>query len=336
MEDASNPGTTTTDHASAPTAAPIHPRPARSARSGSGRGRQRHERLTFDAPRSPETTGAWLHVISGPSSPVVARGALELAARFLACGHRVLIVDGSPRLQLHDRFDREMRWGVVECLTGEMPVLGLVQDVGRLGLYLLAHGMPAKRTHWPQLGRVLDEARPHFGRLVLALDADAPAAIGEALAGWHLEGWWSERGRRKRPATAFSDRLGIHLAELDLEELREPRLELLDARLWALTTQRVEAAAHSAPAPTPNAAPTAPAMTSAPAVSSAPVAVSPRPALASTPVVPTAHAGAPTTLDSDVRVRERLRFLLWMRRIQSEGRRPDRATEPSDAAARSR
>ena len=326
MDDASNPDATTTDHASAPAPAPIRPRPARSARPGPGSRRARHERLTFDAPRPPETTGAWLHVVSGPSSPVVARGALELAARFLACGHRVLIVDGSPRLRLHDRFDREMRWGVVECLTGEMPVLGLVQDVGRLGLYLLAHGMRAKRTHWPQLGRMLDEARPHFGRLVLALDADAPAAVGEALAGWHLEGWWSERGRRKRPATAFSDRLGIHLAELGLEELREPKLELLDARLWALTTQGVEAAAYSAPASTPSA------VHAAPPPTSAPVAASPRPVLASTPVAPTVQAAAPTTLDSDVRVRERLRFLLWMRRIQSEGRRPDPATEPSDAA----
>ena len=74
--------------------------------------------LAFDTPRLPESTSAWLHVVSGASHLAVARGALELAGRFLAAEHRVLIVDGSPRLKLHRRFDREARWGVTECLTG--------------------------------------------------------------------------------------------------------------------------------------------------------------------------------------------------------------------------
>jgi hypothetical protein len=302
MDDTSHPDPTTTDHPSDPHAAPASARRARSGWPWRGAGRARHDRLTFDAPRPPESTGAWLHVVSGPSGSSVARGASELAARFLSVGHRVLIVDGSPRLRLHDRFDREVRWGVVECLAGEMPLLGLVQDAGRLGLYLLAHGMPARRTHWAQLGRMLDEARPHFGRLVLALDPDAPAAIGEALAGWHLEGWWSEQGHRKGPASRLADRLGIHLSGLDLEALPEPTLESLDARLWALSTLRVEAAAQSSRA------------------------------VASAPVTSSIRSATATTLECDARVRERLRFLLWMRRIQTEDQRPDAARVPADAS----
>src|SRR6185503_6901181 len=149
------------------------------------------EPTLMPAPRVPEGTSAWLHVVSGQGVEGIARGAFELAARFLARGDRVLLIDAGPRLHLHERFERESRWGVVECLTGRLPVLGLVQDTGRLGLYLLAYGTPARRTHWPQLGRLLDEARPHFARAVVAIETDAPPVIGEALGGWHLEGWWA-------------------------------------------------------------------------------------------------------------------------------------------------
>ena len=83
------------------------------------------ERLGAVTPRDPEATGAWLHVVSGASVPALSRAVFELAARFLAAGHRVLLVDGAPRLRLHDRFDREARWGVIECLRGEFPALGL-------------------------------------------------------------------------------------------------------------------------------------------------------------------------------------------------------------------
>jgi hypothetical protein len=301
MDDANHPASKPPDTASdLPAAPPAAPR-AWSIWRWRGSGRARRARLTFEVPRIPETTGAWLHVVSGTSATVVARGALELAARFLSDGHRVVIVDGGPRLQLHDRFDREARWGVVECLTGEMPVLGLVQDVGRPSLYLLAHGVPARRTHWLQLGRLLDEARPHFGRAVLALDPDAPAAIGEALAGWHLEGWWGGRGRRTRRAARLADRLGVHLANLDLDAMPGAKLEALEVRLRTLTALR----ASTGPAANP--------------------------ALDPAPVAPAAVPMVATTLDCDLRVRERLRFLLWMRRIQTEGQRPDPARAPVDA-----
>jgi hypothetical protein len=254
--------------------------------------------------------------VSGASPVTVARGALELAARFLSRGQRVLIVDGGPRLHLHDRFDREARWGVIECLTGEMPVLGLVQDVGRLGLYLLAHGIPARRTHWPQLGRLMDEARPHFGRAVLALDAEAPAAIGQALAGWHLEGWWAERGRATRRATRLADRLGIHLSDLALEAMPDAKLAALDARLWTL--KALVASVEAPPTPAAGRSPVAAAV--------APEVVAPA-AAAPTVVAP----AVATTLDCDPQVRERLRFLLWMRRIQTEGQPPAPAPPPMAA-----
>ena len=273
-----------------PADAPSRPasRPRRSRR-------WKRARLTFDSPRVPEETSAWLHVVSGPSPSIVARGVLEMAARLLAEGHRVLIVDGGPRLQLHDRFDREMRWGVIECLTGEMPVLGLVQDVGRLGLYLLAHGLPAPHPHWLQLGRLLDEARPHFGRAVVALEPDAPPSVGEALVGRHLEGWWGTRGKDWRNvgklADRLSDRLGIHFSPLVLDAVPHARLETLDVRLWSLIADRPLGDDEPEPEVVPEVAP--------------------------------AMATVTGTLDCDLRVSERLRFLLWMRRIQNEGQGAD-------------
>src|SRR5262249_27261449 len=155
---------------------------------------------------------------------------------------------------------------------------------GRPGLYLLAHGAPARRTPWAQLGRLLDEAQPHFGRAILAIDPEAPAAIGEALAGWHLEGWWAERGRASRTAIRLADRLGIHLSELDLLAVPEAKLEVFDERVRALAPMDdsrpglVESAAFAAPDAPP---------------------------------------AEPIVLACDLHVRERLRFLLWMRRVQS-------------------
>jgi hypothetical protein len=253
-------------------------------------------RLGAAGERDPETTGAWLHVVSGASVPVLSRAVFELAARFLAGGHRVLLVDGAPRLRLHERFDREARWGLVDCLGGGLPVLGLIQDSGRLGLYLLAHGAPAGAPFWPRLPEVLDAARPHFGRAILALDPDSPAAIGDALAGVHLEGWWPRGGSEARRAAGIGGRLGIPFADLDLESLLVPRLEALDARLWALV----------APAPPPGDESVAPAIE----------------APAATPVAADAAEPAePVEMESDPRVRERLRFMLWMRRVEAEGAR---------------
>jgi hypothetical protein len=255
------------------------------------------QRLGAAPPRAPEETSAWLHVVSGPTVPALSRAVFELAARFLAGGHRVLILDGAPRLRLHQRFDRESRWGMVECLGRGLPVLGLVQDSGRLGLYLLAHGAPGGTVAWPGIARVLEDVRPHFGRAILAVDPDAPAAVGEALAGAHLEGWWPQGGSEARRAAGIGGRLGIPFGELDLEAMLQPRLEALDARLWHLV-------APPPPAEVPGAEPVE-------AVAAAPA--------------------EPVSLDSDPGVRERLRFLLWMRRVETEGRAvPTGASPPAE------
>lgn len=259
----------------------------------------RSERLGVVTPRAPEATGAWLHAVSGASVPTLSRAVFELAARFLAGGHRVLLVDGAPKLRLHERFDRESRWGVVECLGGGLPVLGLVQDSGRLGLYLLAHGTPAGETAWPRLREILDSARTHFGRVVIALDPDTPAVFGEALAGVHLEGWWPQGGSEARRAAGIGGRLGIQFADLNLDSMLIPRLEALDARLWALL----------APAPhaeTPGERP------------EEPPATRPTGSAAAEPE----GASEPVSLEGDRRVRERLRFLIWMRHVEAEGARP--------------
>jgi hypothetical protein len=254
------------------------------------------ERLGAAGPRQPEGTGAWLHVVSGPTVPVLSRAVFELAARFLARGDRVLVLDAAPRLRLHERFDREARWGVLDSLAQPLPVLGLVQDAGRLGLYLLAHGTSAGPADWSQLPRVLDEARPHFGRAILALDPDAPQVIGQALAGVHLEGWWPLGAREARGTAGIGGRLGIPFSDLDLDGMLTPRLETLDARVWTLAAPPVPAELET-PEVVPEAAPDA---------------------------VPVAGAGEaparePVELEGEPEVRERLRFLLWTRRAASEG-----------------
>ena len=285
MDDVSKHDSVPLPDSGSPSADPPAP-PARYDERGTERGPGRLGAVTA---RAPEATGAWLHVVSGASVPALSRAVFELAARFLARGHRVLLVDAAPKLRLHERFDRESRWGVVECLDGELPVLGLVQDSGRLGLYLLAHGTPAGTPAWPRIGQILDEARPHFGRAVLALDPDAPAAIGEALAGAHLEGWWPG-GSEARRAAGIGGRLGIQFADLNLDSMLLPRLEALDARLWTLVAPAPPAEEPAAPAAQPSAD-------------------------------EAAEVSEPVRLDSDPRVRERLRFLLWMRRVEAEGKK---------------
>lgn len=289
MDDASEPHPHT---ASSPGIAwdgqPLPPEPA-----PAGGDMSRPVRLGAVPLRDPAATDAWLHVVSAATVPVLSRAVFELAAQFLAGGHRVLLVDASPRLRLHDRFGRESRWGVVECLGG-MPVLGLVQDAGRFGLYLLAHGDASRPAEWSRLESVLDEARPHFGRAVLAVDPAAPAAIGAALAGVHLEGWWPQGAREARRAAGTGGRLAVPFSDLSLDHLLVPRPEALEARLWQLV----------APPGDPAAA--------APATGASPAAVPDS-----------------AEMESDPRVRERLRFLLWMRRVEAEGARSPVPTLPA-------
>jgi len=257
--------------------------------------------------RKPEITGAWLHVVSGPTVPVLSRAVFELAARFLARGDRVLLLDGAPQLRLHERFDREARWGMLDSLAGPLPLLGLVQDAGRLGLYLLAYGTLEGLADWSRLTTLLDEARPYFGRTVLALDPDAPAVIGHALAGVHLEGWWPSGSREARRAAGIGGRLGIQFSDLNLDAMLTPRLEALDARVWGLAAPAVEE-----PIAEPASEPVEPPIAE-------PVGEAQRGADAGTPAArPDPGPDEPVVLEGEPGVRERLRFLLWSRRTRSE------------------
>jgi len=236
--------------------------------------------------------GPILHVVTAPTAAAVTRGALELAARRLAFGDRVLLVDGSARLRLHERLGRDARWGLLECMAAEMPVLGLVQYAGHPGLYLLAHGNADRAVGWSQLGQKLEEVVPHFGRIVLALDPQAPEELGDALHGSALEGWWGQLedgfSRGLEQATA---RFGIVFHSLLLDDMPEATLEAMSARVVALRPE----------GPVPEPAPiTAPVTT-------------PRPE-------PLQPALEPIVLDCDLQVLERLRFLAWMRRLQADNR----------------
>jgi len=239
--------------------------------------------------------GPSLHVITGPTAVAVTRGALELAARRLALGERVLLVDGSARLRLHERLGRDARWGLLECMAAEMPVLGLVQYAGHPGLYLLPHGNADRAVGWSRLGQKLAEVVPHFGRIVLTLDPRAPAELGDALQGGAMEGWWGQLdGGFARALEQATARFGIVFHALDLELIPEPTLEALAARVSSLRP----------PGPVPEPAPiTAPAPVSRPE--------------------PAQPALEPIVLDCDLQVQERLRFLAWMRRLQADHRDPD-------------
>ena len=193
------------------------------------------ERLTFTARRDPARVRPALHVVAGASPRGVVRGVLELAAHTLAARGRVLVVETSPRLGLHAVLEREARWGLAESLSADMPILGLVQFGGRPGLYFLAHGHANRRPAWPALGRRLDDIEPHFDRIVLAVAADAPAALGDAIVGRALEGWWADGSDRLTPAAEkLGDRLSMAFSCMDLSVTPEPSLEALGRRIAAL------------------------------------------------------------------------------------------------------
>lgn len=234
-----------------------------------------------------------LHVVTGASPVLVARAALELAAQRIAFGDRVLIVDGSPRLRLDERLGRDARWGLLECLAAEMPPLGLVQYGGHPGLYLLPHGNAGRSVGWSLLGRKLDELLPNFSRIILAVDPGAPTALGDALRGRAMEGWWAGTERRHaRGAEDAMGRLGIALNPLDLSDMSEATLEAVSMRVLVLRPA----------GPQPELAPiTAPVQIVLP--------VPPKPVL------------EPIVLDCDLQVMQRLRFLAWMRRVQAEDHR---------------
>lgn len=259
--------------------------------------RPRAEPATFvepvpEAPSSAEESLAWLHVVSGPSGRRVSHAVAELAAHWLAKGERVVVVDGGPRLRLHAAFGARPTLGLLDCLANGMPILGLVQYAGARGFYLLVHGTAPRGRLWSELGRLLDGARTHFDRVVLALDMGTPYGVGQALAGRYLEAWWADPDPEHRAgARALSERLGIRFNGMQLEASSVAISEALTARVEALRPA-------GAPLPEP-----------LPEATGAPV-----PEVSPGPPAPAA------ILECDLQVRERLRFLMWMRGVRNEAR----------------
>jgi hypothetical protein len=248
--------------------------------------------VPIDTTVAPAESLAWLHVVSGPSARRAGHAAADIAAQWIARGERVLLIDGGPRLRLHGPLVAEPALGLSECLGDRMPLLGVVQCVGVPGCYLLVHGAPIPFRDWAGLGRLVDDARPHFDRVLLALDIGAPWDIGRALAGRYVEAWWSEPDPERGAAPqSLSERIGIRMRGMELGLESKPMLEVLRERIQS-TGAGVNPAAeplavgHDRPAPEP------------------------LPAIRREPLV----------LDCDLQVKERLRFLMWMRRLQREDR----------------
>lgn len=173
------------------------------------------EAFVIAPPVAASTIEARLQIVSGSRPRRVARAMRELAARFVAGGERVLVIDGGGELHLHDFFAAQSRLGFQECMRGEAPLLGVLQSGGLPGLYVLAHGVPTGLRTWAPLGPLLDHALAHFTRVLLALDPHLPRAAGGALAGRLMDGWWAGPDARERTARRFSARLGIALQSVD-------------------------------------------------------------------------------------------------------------------------
>jgi hypothetical protein len=242
---------------------------------------------------APEIPTALLHLVSGATRRATEAAVTELAARFLAVGERVLVIDGARHLQVHEWFGVDERLGLVECLEGRLPLLGMVQSSGHPGLYLLAHGAPTTEERWPRLGRLFDEAWPHFGRILLVLDPGATETVGDALRGRLLRAWWSgTEAALPKSARALSQRVGIWFGRIDLGLHADLTLEGLGERVRTLRELLPVAVEDAEDLVLP-----------APVV---PAPVRPREA---------------EVLACNLQVRERLRFLIWMRRVQAESQR---------------
>ena len=234
---------------------------------------------------------AWLQIVSGPDCERLTRGVLEIASALNERGERVLVVDGARRLRVHEPLRREGAPGLLECLAGELPVLEAIQGGVEERLCLLPRGNPMRPEAWPQLGRLLLEARTRFDRVVLALDFAVPAEAGPAFAGLGAEAWWCPDGSASILSSALAERIGIPLQNISLSV----PVDVLDEATGQAANPGLGAAAYLAGrGPAPGTGP------------------GERGVRAPVP---------PPIVDCDLQVMERLRFLVWMRSLQAESRR---------------
>ena len=234
---------------------------------------------------------AWLQVMSGPDAEHLTRGLFEAADALVGHGERLLIVDGARRLRFHDAIRREAGPGLLECLAGALPVLEAIQGGAEESLCFLPRGTPMRAEVWPQLGRLLLETRPHFDRVVLALDFAVPHEVGPALEGLEAVGWWCPDGSASILASALAERIGIPLRNIRLPLPQDVLPEIGAVRATPIAPLSAQ---QAIPVGAPNPAPRE-------------REVSPR--------------DEPQVVDCDLQVRERLRFLVWMRSVQAEGQR---------------
>lgn len=248
--------------------------------------------LDAAAPADP-ARGAWLQVIAADRADLAARAAFEVAAHALATRRRVVLIDGSRDFRLHDCLGLSGRLGFRECMAGGLPALGLLQSGGFTGLFLLARGRQGNLEDWLPLDRVLEELRPHFEQVVLVFERRVPAVVGGVLAGRLASGWWAGPGKAAgRGPRSASAALAIPLFDIDLAAMPHPSLEALEARLAGVLAAPADAAVLEPFAAAPP----------------GPIRVSP-----------------PAVLDCDLQVRQRLRFLAWMRRMRTERERAETA-----------
>jgi hypothetical protein len=262
----------------------LHPTPER-ARSG----RPRRGRTSRSAhARRPGDVLAPVHLVSGADRIAITQGVIEAAREFLFRGERVLIVDAGRRIELHEVFGRDARWGFGECLQETLPLLGVVQETGYAGLYLLARGSTGAET-WGALGRMLEDAQPHFTRVILAIDRACPHAAGDALRGRGVEGWWAGDPAMPRAGLALAERIGIRFHGLGLRASLEEALDaLMDLPVPTQPLPRAVIAERLPPG----------------------VRLLPKPVPA--PAVP----AEPQVVAWNLSVGERLRFLAWARRLR--------------------
>ena len=225
--------------------------------------RARREGLLLEIQR--ETAGAFsavpriasthvearLQVVSGPRPRRVASTVRELAARFLSEGQRVLVVDSGRHLRIHESFGANGRLGFQECMNEGLPLLGVLQSGGLPGIFVLAHGSPARLGSWTPLRGLLEQARPHFSRIILAIEPNVPRQAGDTLAGRLIDGWWTGPHLKARDVRDLSRRLGVPFQCLELDAgnpapLAQRVEELTRERTHAVAPGPAEAAATAA------------------------------------------------------------------------------------------